>query len=160
MDSVFKKMNLKDHNEVFVIDAPESFNANIQRLPSKIKVYRNIDNAEEIEFIVIFVTLKEQIDASFSQIKSRLAGDALVWYCYPKGSSKKYKCDFNRDNGWQVLGDAGLEPVRMVAIDEDWSALRFRKVEYVKKMTRRKSMAMSKEGKIKTKGGVNKNLKK
>jgi hypothetical protein len=35
-----------------------------------------------------------------------------------------------------VLGDAGFEPVRQVAIDEDWSALRFRRVEYIKSMTR------------------------
>jgi len=34
------------------------------------------------------------------------------------------------------LADDGYEPVRQVAIDEDWSALRFRKVEQIKKMTR------------------------
>ncbi|MEL6635310.1 MAG: hypothetical protein AAFW73_19430 [Bacteroidota bacterium] len=71
---------------------------------------------------------------------------------YPKGSSKNYTCDFNRDTGWQVLGNLGWEGVRMVAIDTDWSALRFRRVEYIKKMTRRKRMAMSKGGKDKTSG--------
>jgi len=39
----------------------------------------------------------------------------------------------------------------MVAIDEDWSALRFRRVEFIKAMTRRVSSAMTKEGKAKTK---------
>ena len=71
---------------------------------------------------------------------------------YPKGSSKNYTCDFNRDTGWQVLGNLGWEGVRMVAIDTDWSALRFRRVEYIKKMTRRKRMAMSKGGKDNTSG--------
>jgi len=46
-----------------------------------------------------------------------------------------------------VLGKSGFEPVRMVAIDEDWSALRFRKPENIKKMTR--SFAMTAEGKKK-----------
>ncbi|HNM27658.1 MAG TPA: hypothetical protein PKL15_19570, partial [Saprospiraceae bacterium] len=67
---------------------------------------------------------------------------------YPKGSSKTYRCEFNRDNGWQALGEVGYEPVRQVAIDEDWSALRFRRVEFIKTMTR--SFAMSEKGKQKT----------
>ena len=40
----------------------------------------------------------------------------------------------------------------MVAIDEDWSALRFRRVEFIKKMTRRKSMTISEVRMTKTKG--------
>ncbi|MCX2743035.1 hypothetical protein OO013_04115 [Mangrovivirga sp. M17] len=153
-------MNIKDHKEVFVINFPDSFEKNIQSLPSEMVVKKGLDHSEAIEFIIIFVTKKEEIESYFSKIKGLLVGDALVWFCYPKGSSKKYTCDFNRDNGWQSLGDTGLEPVRMVAVDEDWSALRFRKVEYIKKMTRRKSMAMSEEGKSKTMGSGNKNVKK
>jgi hypothetical protein len=75
----------------------------------------------------------------------------LFWWAYPKGSSKNYKCDFNRDTGWQIMGKLGYESVRMVAIDEDWSALRFRKVEFVKIMTRDKSWVLTEEGKRKTK---------
>jgi hypothetical protein len=48
-------------------------------------------------------------------------GDAIVWFAYPKGTSKKYKSQIDRDNGWNMLGHEGFEPVRMVAIDEDWS---------------------------------------
>lgn len=53
---------------------------------------------------------------------------------YPKSTSKKYKCDINRDSGWLVLGAGGFEPVRRVAINQDGSALRFRRVEHIKKM--------------------------
>ena len=70
-----------------------------------------------------------------------------MWYAYPKGTSKRYTCEFNRDNGWAVVGEQGFEPVRQVAIDEDWSALRFRKVSFIKTMTR--SFAMTEEGKKK-----------
>jgi hypothetical protein len=58
-------------------------------------------------------------------------------------------CDFNRDTGWASLGAAGFEGVRMVAIDEDWSALRFRRVEFIRAMTRYKKRAMTKQGKQK-----------
>jgi hypothetical protein len=66
-----------------------------------------------------------------------------------KKTSKKYKSEINRDDGWQVLGQFGFEPVRMVAIDEDWTAIRFRQAEYIKVLTRDKSWAMSKTGKAK-----------
>ena len=47
-----------------------------------------------------------------------------------------YKCDFNRDTGWSVLKSAGFDTVRAVAIDEDWSALRFRRAEFIKSTSR------------------------
>jgi hypothetical protein len=65
-------------------------------------------------------------------------------------TSKNYKCDINRDTGWTSLGNYNLEPVRQVAIDDDFSALRFRKVEFIKSITRRESFALTKEAKIRT----------
>jgi|GEM_PF-6580646 len=62
-------------------------------------------------------------------------------------------CNFNRDTGWGVLGPHGLEGVRQVAIDDDWTALRFRKVDYIKTMTR-KFGALSEGGKAKTRQTV------
>ena len=44
----------------------------------------------------------------------------------------------------------GFEGVWQVAIDEDWSALRFRRIEYIKKMTRDKKRAMTPAGRAKT----------
>jgi hypothetical protein len=75
----------------------------------------------------------------------------IIWIAYPKQSSKKYKCEFNRDTGWEVIGKLGFEPVKQVAIDEDWSALRFRRVEFIATLTRRNSMALSEQGKARTK---------
>jgi len=55
-----------------------------------------------------------------------------------------------RDDGWQVLGDIGYEGVRMVAIDEDWSALRLRKTSYIKILKHNPKRAISREGKKKS----------
>ena len=72
---------------------------------------------------------------------------------YPKGSSKRVRCDFNRDTGWQALGDVGYEPVRQVAIDGDWSALRFQKAVYIQTMKRDPDRALTAAGRAKaTKG--------
>lgn len=146
MSALFKKLNLKDQTEVVVIDAPASFEAEIAALEG-IAVRRSVDEVERVQFSLAFVTRQEQINQAAAQIVQEMDGDVVVWFAYPKGSSKRYTCDFNRDTGWDSLGAAGFEPVRQVAIDEDWSALRFRRVEYIKKLTRSNLGAISETGK-------------
>ncbi|MFW5707103.1 MAG: hypothetical protein ACOC12_04215 [Bacteroidota bacterium] len=150
MDSIFKKLNYKNHPEVFVINAPDSFASSVESIGDSAKISTSVDEQSVIEFAVVFAKMQQEINDIASNIVPRLSGDAILWVCYPKASSKKYRCDFNRDTGWEVLGKSGLEGVRQVAVDEDWSALRFRKTEYIKKITRRESMAISAEGKKRT----------
>jgi hypothetical protein len=146
MSPLFKKLNLKTQTEILVLNAPESFESELTRL-EKVTVQRNIDAVEQIEFSLAFVSKQEEVNLFANAIASLVKGDALVWFAYPKKSSKRYQCEFNRDTGWDVLGELGFEAVRQVAIDEDWSALRFRRVEFIKKMVRDKSRAMTKKGK-------------
>jgi hypothetical protein len=90
-----------------------------------------------------------EADAAVKGVTERAKGDAVVWFAYPKGSSKRYTSTINRDTGWDSLGAAGFEAVRMVAIDEDWSAVRFRRAEFIKSMQRDPEWAMSPVGKTK-----------
>ena len=145
MSAVFKKLNLKDQTEIVVLDAPASFEPEIAALEG-VAVRRSLDDMDRLQFSLAFVTQQEQIDQAAGQIAQKVDGDALVWFAYPKGSSKRYRCDFNRDTGWQALGAAGFESVRQVSIDEDWSALRFRRVEFIKKLTRSSLGAISETG--------------
>jgi hypothetical protein len=145
MDSVFKKMNFKDSKTVVIINVPISFESNIKAMQGLTTFKRDLSEVEKTDFILAFCTKQNEVDAISVEAAIKLEDDGLLWFAYPKGTSKKYKCDFNRDTGWAVLGENGFEPVRAVAIDEDWSALRFRRVGFIKKMTRR--FAMTEEGK-------------
>jgi hypothetical protein len=107
----------------------------------------SIAGAKVVGFFLAFVTKQKEVDDIAKKVAPLIIGDGLLWLAYPKGTSKKYKCEFNRDTGWNELGKQGFEPVRMVAIDEDWSALRFRRAENIKTMTR--SFAITKTGKKK-----------
>jgi hypothetical protein len=150
MTPLFKKMNLKDETEIVVLNAPASFEPEIAALKG-VAVARKVPKS--LRFVLAFATKQKDLDNVCAKLATAAAGDAILWIAYPKGTSKNYTCDFNRDTGWSVLGDAGWEPVRMVAIDADWSALRFRRVENIKSLTRRESMAISKAGKTRTAKG-------
>ena len=137
MTATFKKLNYKDHKQILALNPPQSFDSELSIMSDVATVIKSEAEISEIEFAIIFVTKQQEIGEIISRIYPKLRGDAVLWFCYPKGTSKKYKCDFNRDTGWSGLKKYTLEPVRQVAIDEDWSALRFRKLEYIKTMTRK-----------------------
>jgi len=132
MSSLFKKLNLKSETSILVLDAPESFEPELALLEG-VKVVRSAAKAKEVSFAMAFVTTLAGVEKATAQIDTKAVGDVIVWMVYPKQTSKKYQCEFHRDTGWQSLTDLGYESVRMVAVDEDWSALRFRKTEYVRK---------------------------
>ena len=139
----FAKLNLKDQAEIVVLNAPASFEPELKSLKG-VTVRRDAKGGD-IGFSLAFVMTQKEVDTLGPQVAKKAKGDAVVWFAYPKGSSRKYKSQINRDNGWAVMGDAGFEPVRMVAIDEDWSALRFRRVEFIKTMNRPEDVRLTKK---------------
>jgi hypothetical protein len=132
MSPIFKKLNLKDQHDILVVNAPASFESDIATL-SGITVRRDLNKVAAISFALAFVKKQTELDALSATLAAKAEGDAVLWFAYPKGTSKKYQCDFNRDSGWNIIRGAGFDTVRQVAIDDDWSALRFRRVEYIKR---------------------------
>lgn len=150
---LFSKLNFKNQDPIAVLDAPESFAPEISAMSGEATVLTEFPGeASKTPFVLAFAKSQKEVDAIALMFSEKTEGDALLWIAYPKGSSKKYRCDFNRDTGWEMLGKLGFEPVRQVAIDEDWSALRFRRVEFIKSMTR--SFAMSEMGKAKVANAI------
>ncbi len=128
---LFKKLNLGAHQEIAVFNAPDTFESELKRLKG-VQVARDPVKPKAIKFGLAFAVTQAQLDRASKILAAASEGDAVIWFAYPKGTSKRYKCEFNRDSGWSVIRDAGFESVRMVAIDADWSALRFRRLEFVK----------------------------
>jgi hypothetical protein len=146
MSPLFRKLNLGTQSVIHVLNAPESFEAELAALKG-VTIKRSVSG--RCGFAMAFVTTQAELDVASTKLAKACEGDAVLWMAYPKRTSKKYKCEFNRDSGWPILGAAGFEPVRMVAVDPDWSALRFRRVEHIRTMARNPARALSKAGKRK-----------
>jgi hypothetical protein len=132
MPSIFGKLNLNSQREILVINAPASFEGELAALKNVV-VLRDPKKAKTVEFAPAFANTQAELDRLATLLAPKSLGDALLWFAYPKGTSKRYRCEFNRDSGWSAMVEAGFETVRAVAIDEDWSALRFRRIQYVKR---------------------------
>src|SRR4051812_32528524 len=133
MSPLFSKLNLKEQSTIHILNAPQSFESELGAL-QEINILRKVTG--KVTFALAFVVTQKDLDSVSAQLVERAEGDAVLWLVYPKGSSKKYKCEFNRDSGWSVLKAGGYDTVRQVAIDEDWSALRFRRTENITFVTR------------------------
>ncbi len=79
-------------------------------------------------FVLAFVRSLTEAAEAAGMVGPALADGAVFWLAYPKGTSRKYpKVDINRDIAHRRLGELGLEGVSMVAIDDDWSAMRIKR---------------------------------
>ena len=113
-----------------VLNSPHSFEDELRQLKG-VKIVRDTQVLSSVDFAIAFVTQRKEVDRAARKLTKKAAVDAILWFAYPKGTSKTIKSEINRDAGWDVLRSAGFDTVRLVAIDADWSALRFRRNEHI-----------------------------
>jgi hypothetical protein len=78
----------------------------------------------DADAVVAFARNKTELDSVAAPAIEAARQDRLAWIAYPKAG--KLGTDLNRDILAALLAARGVQPVRQVAIDETWSALRFR----------------------------------
>jgi hypothetical protein len=151
MNSIFKKMQFKSHPNIWVVNAPDEFEEALREMNELTQIHQEAKKEVKYEFILIFVKSCQEINDWAEIVVNQLTEDGLLWFAYPKKSSKKYKSDIGRDDSWSILGKFDFEGVRMIAIDDDWSAFRFRNIQYIKNFVRNEKIAVSEKGKARSK---------
>lgn len=114
-----------------ILNIPEDFDPFLKEIKTITKVVAELKAGKEFQFMIDFVKSQKEVDAFVLKMTEIFAGDWLLWVAYPKGISKKYKSEINRDKGLYELVILGFDTVRFVAINDNWSCLRFRKVEFI-----------------------------
>jgi hypothetical protein len=133
MDALYKKLNYKGQKRIAVINCTEEFYNNSVSVLGDVQIDPEIDPRYPYEFMLVFAELVTEVEYLAPKALHNLVTDGVLWFAYPKKTSKK-SCasDLDRDHGWVVLIEKGFDKVRQVSIDNDWSALRFRNVRFIK----------------------------
>lgn len=126
--NLLSKLKFRPDYRLVVINAPESYQKNLEGLQYNSDV-QNFSG--EADMIQIFAYNKADVDRFVPEIVKHLKYDGLLWLSYPKITSK-IKTDISRDKGWDTLKALGLEGIALIAIDDTWSAMRFRPKEKIK----------------------------
>jgi hypothetical protein len=83
---------------------------------------RPVDRIEQAAAAVLFADDAATIGTALESAADHLAAPGLLWILYPKGG----RTNINRDTLWPIVARYGMRPITQVAVDETWSALRFR----------------------------------
>jgi len=128
MTALFQKLNLKAQNPILISSSPTSFKGELDSVGMTTPVHTTAVSDEKYKFTLTFVVSQTELIAQAPILLKQTTPDAILWFAYPKQTSKAYESDLNRDICREMLETFGLESNRQVAIDDDWSALRFKKV--------------------------------
>ncbi len=126
MKDVLKKLKFKA--EGIIINAP----AAIEKEFVKSGFVTSFDKNEKSNNTLFFVNNNKECLHFLNKELRNIEPDSVLWFAYPKGSSG-IKTDINRDTLRITAEDFGITTVTQIAIDDTWSALRFRPIDRVGK---------------------------
>jgi hypothetical protein len=75
--------------------------------------------------VLLYAANRAALEKQLASAVKALGPDARLWVAYPKAG--KLDTDLNRDTLWPLLEKKGFEGVRLVALDDTWSAMMFRR---------------------------------
>ena len=94
----------------------------VEPLPEGVRL---VDRLDQATTALVFAPDARSLRSVLSANQDELARPDILWVAYPKAN----RADINRDTLWPILGEFGMRPIAQVAVDEVWSALRFRPLE-------------------------------
>jgi hypothetical protein len=110
-----KKLLLKPGMKVALVGEPAD-----QR-----PLYDGIElTSAKADAVVLYAATAKDLTALLPWVQKHLGADARLWVAYPK--AKKLGTDLNRDSLWKSMEPHGFEGVRLVSLDDTWSAMMFR----------------------------------
>lgn len=123
--TIAQKLLIKAGRTVLLVNAPRGYQMLLGKLPVGVKLLKTTKPADVVQ---VFVASRQELEAQLPKLKPLVNAGGLLWVTYPKGTSKKFKADIHRDTIHACGKTLGLEGVALIAIDDDWSAMRFKVV--------------------------------
>jgi hypothetical protein len=124
---LIKKLQIKPGAKLWLINVPEDL-AEALTAGAEIEA---VKAGEACTAVIAYAENPTEVAAFAKQALKALPPDGLLWFAYRKGAAAKAS-GLSRDDGWDALAQANWRPVRSIAIDDDWTGLRFKPVDLVK----------------------------
>jgi len=121
--SLASRLLLKPGQRLAVIEVPEDARRLYEELPAGATLAHGDPKGAAV--IHLWVRDRAQLAQTWPAVAAAVSVNTVVWISYPKRSGR-IATDISRDEGWAPVLDSGFDPVSQFAVDEDWSALRFR----------------------------------
>ena len=117
-----KKLGIKEGSRLAFVNAPADFETYLGPLPDGAEVVKRL--TKPLDLVVLFVTSERSLARDFAKLAEKLATNGMIWVAWPKKSSG-VATDLLFERVQRIGLDAGLVDVKICAIDETWSGLKF-----------------------------------
>lgn len=118
---LIKKLGFTTALKVWVVNAPQGYEAWLKDLPSEVKLVKTIK--PPIAAAHIFAVASLELDALLSKLRHELQQDGFVWVSWPKKSAK-VPTDITEDTIREIALPLGFVDVKVCAVSEVWSGLK------------------------------------
>jgi hypothetical protein len=133
LSAMAKKLRLGRDHQVAVLNAPEGYMEQLQPGPAGIRT--ELEPNASYDAVVLFVKDVAELRSLGSSAIRAAKPSGLLWITYPKGGKTKGVTDLPATPWWvqrdvlgEITSETGYKAVSFVALDEDWTALRFKRV--------------------------------
>jgi len=117
-----KKLGIKEGSRVALVNAPDDFQVTLGELPDDVKLMKS--STKSLDLILFFVLSERILTRDFAKLAARLTSNGMIWIAWPKKSSG-VATDLTFDRVQRIGLNAGLVDVKICAVDDIWSGLKF-----------------------------------
>ena len=117
-----KKLGIKPNQRIALVNAPTDFAKVLGRLPENAAIVKRLDGP--LDLILLFVDREQTLAKQFPILASKLQSNGMIWVAWPKKSSG-VATDLVFEKVQRIGLDSGLVDVKICAVDDVWSGLKF-----------------------------------
>jgi alkylation response protein AidB-like acyl-CoA dehydrogenase len=115
-----RKLGIKENFRIALVEIPTAVRAELKEALAECKVAKD----GPLDFAMLFVKTQAELKQKFSKIAKQLAPAGMLWVSWPKKASG-VATDLNENDVRKIGLDAGLVDVKICAVNEVWSGLKF-----------------------------------
>lgn len=117
-----KKLGIKEGSRIALVNAPKDFQSELGELPDNVHFIKR--PAKSLDIILLFVLTERALTRDFAKLAATLVSNGMIWIAWPKKTSG-VATDLSEPRVRQIGLDAGLVDVKICAINDTWSGLKF-----------------------------------
>ena len=126
MSPLSQKLRVKDGYRIALVNPAPGSREALEPLPDSVSISDTLN--DKFDLVWHFASWRSELQRDLEKVRESVKPQGLIWLSYPKGTSG-VPTDLKREVMVEVAETAGLQPVAQIAVDNVWSAMRFKPVE-------------------------------